>query len=112
MTTALVITVYAPKAGHEIGLVDLLRRHHGALRLAGAATETKPIVGRTRDGLYVEVIELKSIAAVELAEKSPAVRELRERFDAHAERRTLASLAEAASTLAVLERVTLPTGLL
>jgi hypothetical protein len=112
MATVLVITVYAPKPGQEVGLIDLLRRHHGALRLAGVATETKPVVGRTRDGLFVEVLELKSIAAVDLAEKSPAVRELRERFDAHAERRTLASLSEAASTLAVIERVTLPTGLL
>lgn len=117
MSTTLVLTLYAPKQGpdaakNEAMLIDLLRRHHGALRLAGVATETKPIVGKSTSGAYLELLELKGLAAVELAEKSAAVKELRERFAAVADRTALGSLAEAGSIPATFARVTLPTGLL
>ena len=86
-------------------LRELLRKHVPILREQGLATDRAPIFLRTSEGLYVEVFEWKSAAAIAAAHQNLAVRTLWEEFARACSYATLADLREAAQRFPDFDRV-------
>ncbi len=53
----IVIAAYRPKPGKDAALRELLHDHVPFLRREGLVTDRIPILGRAKDGTYVEVFE-------------------------------------------------------
>jgi quinol monooxygenase YgiN len=102
----IVIAAYRPKPGQEDALRDLLRDHVPFLRREGLVTDRVPILGRAKDGTYVEVFEWAD-GGIARAHENPAVLALWHRWAEACEYVALKDLAEAQSLFAGLEPVTL-----
>lgn len=106
-----VIVAYRARPGHEPALIELLRRHHGILRLQGLVTDFAPVFMRSKDGAYLEIFEWKGQAAIEASHKNASVKEMWARFEAACEFVRFADLAEAGEVFPGFERVVMPKGL-
>lgn len=103
----IVAVCYRPKVGGESALRAALRDHVPVLRAEGLATAREPIVGRARDGSFVEVFEWRSQEAIDAAHANPAVAALWERFGTCCEYVPIGSLGEAAQLFSAFEAVEL-----
>jgi quinol monooxygenase YgiN len=105
------IAAYKPREGQEPALIELLRRHHGILRLQGLVSEFKPVVLKSAEGTYLEIFEWKSKDAMDAAHKNKAVLDLWQRFEVACEYKKLADVKEAQELFASFASVQLPKGL-
>jgi hypothetical protein len=102
----IVIAAYRPKPGRDEALRALLKDHVPYLRREGLATDRVSILGRAKDGTYVEVFEWAT-GAIARAHEHPGVREMWLRYDEACEHVALKDLAEAQGLFAGFEPVTL-----
>jgi len=102
----IVIAAYRPKPGQDAALLEILRDHVPYLRREGLATDRESILGRTKDGTYVEVFEWQT-GAIAKAHEDPGVRAMWQRFDEACSHVALKDLAEAQGLFAELEPVAL-----
>jgi quinol monooxygenase YgiN len=91
-----VMVVYRVRDGKDDAMRALLKKHVRVLREQRLATDREPVFMQSRDGLYIEVFEWKSRAAIEAAHQNPAVQALWAEFEAVCEYRTLTDVPEAA----------------
>lgn len=75
-----VIVVYRPKPGKGEQLLALIKNHMNVLRGENLITDRKPIVMKTGEGVFVEIFEWKSAAAIKQAHTNKAVGKLWEDF--------------------------------
>jgi hypothetical protein len=78
MKPILMFQVYRPKAGHEEALFELVKKHWPAVKRAGLATKTPPLVYRavdrhTQRPFFVEIFEWRDAEAPGLAHQMPEV---------------------------------------
>ena len=78
MKPMLMFQVYRPKAGHEEALFELVKKHWPAVKHAGLATETPPLVYRATDlktkrPFFVEIFEWRDAEAPGVAHQMPEV---------------------------------------
>lgn len=102
----IVIAAYRPKPGQDDALRAALRDHVAYLRREGLATERLSILGRAKDGTYVEVFEWET-GAIARAHEHPGVRAMWQLFDQASEHVALKDLAEAQGLFAGFEPVAL-----
>ena len=76
MNSRIVIVVYRPLPGKELGLERVVRKHLDVLIGQGLVTDRKPIAMKAKDGSVVEVFEWKSAQSIEDAHSNIAVQEL------------------------------------
>jgi len=101
----IVIVAYRPKPGQEAVLASEVRDHHPLLRSEGLATDRKPLVLQTPDGVIVEVFEWASAGAIEEAHHNSRVQAMWKRFAACCDYVPLNTLPEAANLFAEFEEV-------
>jgi len=102
----IVIAAYRPKPGKDAELLELLRDHVPFLRREGLVTDRVPILGRAKDGTYVEVFEWVT-GGIARAHESPAVLALWERWAEACDHVALKDLAEAQGLFAGFEPIAL-----
>lgn len=102
------IGAFRAKPGKEGDLVDLLKHHHGILRLQGLVSEMKPVIARAKDGSFIEIFEWKNQTAIDAAHKNPSVAELWKKFEACSDAVKLADLPEGQGPFASFETYRLP----
>jgi hypothetical protein len=102
----IVIAAYRPKPGQDAALRELLRDHVPYLRREGLATARESILGRAKDGTYVEVFEWQS-GAIAKAHEHPGVLAMWQHYAEACEYVALKDLAEAQKLFAELEPVSL-----
>ena len=90
----IVIVAYRPHEGEEAHLLNLIREHLPILRGEGLATEREPLVMRAESGVFVEIFEWNSAAAIEEAHSNVAVQALWGRFSEVCDYEVLADLPE------------------
>ncbi len=78
MKPMLMFQVYRPKAGQEEALFELVKKHWPAVKQAGLATETLPLVYRaldrhTKRPFFVEIMEWRDAEAPGVAHQMPEV---------------------------------------
>jgi hypothetical protein len=102
----IVIAAYRPKPGQDLALRELLRDHVPFLRREGLVTDRLPILGRAKDGTYVEVFEWED-GGIARAHENPAVLALWQRWAEACDHVALKDLAEAQGLFAGFEPVAL-----
>ena len=101
----IVIVAYRPKPGHETVLKAEVRDHQPLLRSEGLATDRKPLVLQTRDGVLIEAFEWASADAIAEAHDNPRVQAMWKRFAACCDYVPLNTLAETGDLFAEFEEV-------
>ena len=102
----IVIAAYRPKPGKDEALRALLHDHVPFLRREGLATDRVPILGRAKDGTYVEVFEWAD-GGIARAHENPAVLALWAQWAEACDYIALKDLAEAQSLFAGFEPISL-----
>ena len=96
MKPAIVVATYLTKEGKGTEFEQLLAKHVPTLQELGFATSREPIIGRSKDGSYIEIFEWQSDDAPRRAHDHPDVAEIWEKMAAIAKFGTLSALAESA----------------
>ena len=96
------IACYRPKPGQDAALEPLVRDHVERLRGFGLVTDRAPIIGKAKDGTFVEVFEWKSTEAIEQAHHHPGVHTMWAEFGEVCDYVAFGSLAEAQDMFAGL----------
>ena len=103
---AIVIAAYRPKPGQDAALLEILRDHVPYLRREGLATARDSILGRAKDGTYVEVFEWAD-GGIARAHENPAVLALWGQWAEACDYVALKDLPEAQSLFAELKPIAL-----
>jgi hypothetical protein len=99
-----VIAVYRPKPGKISALDALIQRHFPTLERYGLTSSQKPYIGRTDDGMIVEIFEWASAEAARKAHDHPAVAKIWEAMAVVSEFGTLQHLPNASKPFPHFER--------
>lgn len=102
MSGRIVIAVYRPKPGQAETVAKLVRSHVPKLQALGLATTRLPIVGRAKDGSFVEIFEWRDTQAIEAAHHHPEVQAIWGAFGTAADFSGFGALAEAQTPFAEL----------
>lgn len=78
--TVLAFATYKPKAGHEIALLELVKKHLPILRELELATDRSNYIAKSSDGTIIEVFEWTSQNAAKAAHQHPAVNDIWEKM--------------------------------
>lgn len=107
MKPAIVVATYLTKEGKGTEFEQLLAKHVPTLQELGFATSREPIIGRSKDGSYIEVFEWQSDDAPRRAHEHPVVADIWEKMAVLAKFGTLSSLAESTALFPHFETVNL-----
>jgi len=102
----IVIAAYRPKPGKDAALRELLHDHVPFLRREGLVTDRIPILGRAKDGTYIEVFEWED-GGIARAHENPAVLALWQLWAEACDHVALEDLAEAQGLFAGFEPISL-----
>jgi hypothetical protein len=101
----IVIAAFRPHPGKEAELLGVIADRLPLLRRLGLATQRRPMLVRSREGVIIEVSEWVSQEAIDRAHREPEVLALWERYGRCCEYVKLGALAEAGDDFAVFEAI-------
>lgn len=99
------IACYKPKPGQDAALEALVRDHLPRLSSFGLVTDRASIIGRAKDGTFVEIFEWNGLDAIEQAHGHSGVQQMWEEFGAVCDYVPFGILAEAQDLFAGLTPV-------